>query len=105
VLETCGYTVLEARHGIEALAVARRHAGPIDLLLTDAVMPQMGGLELAECLVALQPGLKVLYMSGYTERTVVHQRVLDADVPYLQKPVTVEAVTRRVREVLDAPSR
>jgi signal transduction histidine kinase len=105
VLETCGYTVLEARHGIEALAVARRHGGPIDLLLTDAVMPQMGGPELAECLVALQPGLKVLYMSGYTERTVVHHRVLDADVPYLQKPVTVEAVTRRVREVLDAPSR
>ena len=105
VLETCGYTVLEARHGIEALAVARRHGGPIDLLLTDAVMPQMGGPELAECLVALQPGLKVLYMSGYTERTVVHHRVLDADVPYLQKPVTVDAVTRRVREVLDAPSR
>jgi signal transduction histidine kinase/ActR/RegA family two-component response regulator len=105
VLQTSGYTVLEARHGIEALAVARRHGGPIDLLLTDAVMPQMGGPELAECLVALQPGLKVLYMSGYTERTVVHHRVLDADVPYLQKPVTVEAVTRRVREVLDASSR
>ncbi len=105
VLQACGYTVLEARHGIEALAVARRHSGPIDLLLTDAVMPQMGGPELAECLVALRPGLKVLYMSGYTERTVVHHRVLDADAPYLQKPVTVEAITRRVREALDAPAR
>jgi signal transduction histidine kinase/ActR/RegA family two-component response regulator len=105
VLQACGYTVLEARHGIEALAVARRQNGPIDLLLTDAVMPQMGGPELAECLVALQPGLKVLYMSGYTERTVVHHRVLDADAPYLQKPVTVEAITRRVREALDAPVR
>jgi len=77
VLQARGYTILEARHGIEALAVARRHRGPIDLLLTDVVMPRMGGPELAECLAARQPGLKVLYMSGYTERAVVHHHVLD----------------------------
>jgi signal transduction histidine kinase len=105
VLQARGYTVLEAGHGIEALAVARRHNGPIDLLLTDVVMPRMGGPELAECLVALRPGLKILYMSGYTERTVVHHRVLNSDAPYLQKPVTVDAITRRVREALDAPVR
>ena len=68
-------------------------------------MPRMGGPELAECLVALQPGLKILYMSGYTERAVVHHRVLNSDAPYLQKPVTVDAITRRVRETLDAPVR
>jgi len=105
VLQARGYTILEARHGIEALAVARRHRGPIDLLLTDVVMPRMGGPELAECLAARQPGLKVLYMSGYTERAVVHHHVLDSDAPYLQKPVTVEAITRRVREVLDVSFR
>ena len=77
VLQARGYTILEARHGIEALAVARRHRGPIDLLLTDVVMPRMGGPELAECLATRQSGLKVLYMSGYTERAVVHHHVLD----------------------------
>jgi len=105
VLQARGYTVLEARHGIEALAVARRHRGPIDLLLTDVVMPRMGGPELAECLVARQPNLKVLYMSGYTERAVARHHMLDSNAPYLQKPVTVEAITHHVREVLDAPSR
>ncbi len=105
VLQARGYTVLEARHGIEALAVARRHQEPIDLLLTDVVMPRLGGPELAECLVARRPGIKVLYMSGYTERAVGHHHVLDPDAPYLQKPVTVEAISRRVREALDAPVR
>ncbi len=104
VLQAHGYTVLEARHGIEALAVARRHRGHIDLLLTDVVMPRMGGPELAECLLARQPNLKVLYMSGYTERAVVHHHVLDAGAPYLQKPVTVEAITRHVREALHTSS-
>jgi signal transduction histidine kinase len=104
VLQGQGYTVLEARHGIEALAVARRHGGSIDLLLTDVVMPRMGGPELAECLVARQPNLKVLYMSGYAERAMARHGVLDADAPYLQKPVTVEAITRHVREALNSSS-
>jgi len=103
LLRERGYTVLEAGHGAAALDVARRHGGPIDLLLTDVVMPHMGGPELAERLGALQPSLKVIYMSGYTERAAVHRGMLDPDAAYLQKPVTIEAVARRVREVLESP--
>jgi GAF domain-containing protein len=103
LLRERGYTVLEAGHGAEALDVARRHGGPIDLLLTDVVMPHMGEPELAERLGTLQPSLKVLYMSGYTERAAVHRGMLDPDAAYLQKPVTIDAVARRVREVLESP--
>jgi GAF domain-containing protein/ActR/RegA family two-component response regulator len=104
LLRDRGYTVLEAAHGIEALEVARHHGKPIDLLLTDVVMPRMGGPELVARLVARQPDLKVLYMSGYTDRAVVHHGVLDPGAAYLQKPVAMEAAARRVREILDAPA-
>jgi CheY-like chemotaxis protein len=102
MLETSGYTVLEAREGREALGVGRRHGGPIHLLLTDVVMPQMGGRELAESIAAVHPAIRVLYMSGYTDGMIAYRGVPGAAGAYLQKPFTVESLTQKVREVLDA---
>ncbi|HKQ59192.1 MAG TPA: PAS domain S-box protein [Candidatus Eisenbacteria bacterium] len=103
-LEAQGYTVLEARHGVEALAVAQKHSGPLDLLITDVVMPQMGGGELAQRLVAERPGLRVVFMSGYTDDAVIRQGVSEATSAFLQKPFAIGALARKVREVLDAPA-
>jgi CheY-like chemotaxis protein len=102
VLERLGYAVLEAPDGKAALHLATKHRGPIHLLLTDVVMPELGGRQLAEQLTALRPELKVLYVSGYTDDAVVRHGVLEAGIAYLQKPFTPEILGRRVREVLDA---
>ncbi len=102
LLEMNGYTVLEARDGREALEVVRKHARPVHLLLTDVVMPQMSGWELAKGMAAMHSGIKVIYMSAYTDRTIAHDGVLDAGGVYLQKPFTLEFLARKVREVLDA---
>ena len=102
LLEMNGYTVLEARDGREALEVVRKHARPIHLLLTDVVMPQMSGWELAKGMASVRPGIRVLYMSGHTDGAIAHHGVLDAEMAYLQKPFTAEALARKVREVLDA---
>jgi CheY-like chemotaxis protein len=96
-----GYTVLEADGGAAALAVARRHPGPIHLLLTDVIIPGMDGRSLAQALQAERPDLRVLFMSGYADKAIVHHGVLDSGVAYLAKPFTTEAVARKVREVLD----
>jgi two-component system cell cycle sensor histidine kinase/response regulator CckA len=104
ILQRHGYTVLVARDGIEALAVAEAHPQPIQLLLTDVVMPRLGGPELATRLLPRRPGLRLLCMSGYTDDTVVRHGVLAAEIPYLQKPFTPAGLARRVREVLDAPA-
>jgi CheY-like chemotaxis protein len=77
VLETRGYTVLEARHPGEALLISERHEGPIHLMLTDVVMPEMSGRILADRLLVVHLQMKVLYMSGYTDDAIVHHRVLD----------------------------
>jgi PAS domain S-box-containing protein len=103
-LEARGYTVLAAGRGDAALELARRQVGPIHLLLTDVTIPDMDGRSLAGAIQAERPELRVLYMSGYADRAIVHHGVLDAHVAYLPKPFTTEAIARRVREVLDAPS-
>jgi PAS domain S-box-containing protein len=102
ILKGQGYTVIEASDGEEAIKVARKNSGKkIHLLLTDVVMPGMSGRELAETLALRHPGLKILYMSGYTDNAIVHHGVLEEGVNYIQKPFTLDALARKVREVLD----
>jgi CheY-like chemotaxis protein len=103
VLQRQGYTVLEARDGAEALRVAAQHPGPIHLLVTDVVMPHLGGRELADRLGPLCPQTKVLFVSGYTDDAVVRHGVQQAEVAFLQKPFTPLALAQKVREVLDHP--
>ena len=103
ILQRAGYTTLESGRPLEALALAEEHAQPVDLLLTDIVMPQMSGRELAGALTSKQEGLRVLYSSGYTENTIVHHGILEEGVHFLAKPVTPEALLAAVAEVLDAP--
>ena len=100
-LESSGYRVLEAAHPEAALRIAETYAGSIDLLLTDVVMPGMSGRVLADRLLPLRSGIKLLFMSGYTADAIVHHGVLDAGTAFLQKPFTPGALARRVREVLD----
>ena len=100
-LEGGGYTVLEARHGTQALELSERYSGPLHLLMTDVVMPGMSGRELAERLRAARPEVRILYMSGYTDDAVVLHGVLAEDMAFLQKPFTTETLARTVREVLD----
>ena len=100
-LATNGYRVLSAKHGADALGIAERHEGPIHLLLTDAIMPGMSGRELATHVAEIRGGIKILYMSGYTDDAVVRHGVLAAEVAFLQKPFTPDALARKVRNVLD----
>ena len=100
ILEMNGYRVLEARHGKDALIVSEQHKGHIDLMVTDVVMPQMGGRELAEHMALSRPETKVLFLSGYTDHAIVHHGVLDDDVNFLQKPFTTDAFAQKVHEVL-----
>lgn len=101
-LRAHGYTVIEARNGPDALSVAQNPPTPIQLMITDMVMPGMNGRELAAKLTGTNPAMKVLYMSGYTEDAMIHQGELSEDTEFLSKPFTPELLLRRVREVLDA---
>jgi len=101
ILQKQGYKVLEASQGDEALFICRRHEEPIHLLLTDVVMPGMGGRELSERITSLHPEIKILYMSGYTNSAIVHNGVLETGVNLLQKPFTPGALARKVHEVLE----
>jgi CheY-like chemotaxis protein len=103
VLRDCGYSVIEASDGAEALLAARRHAGPIHLLLTDVVMPGMSGKELADRLLAERPTAKVLFATGYTENVIVSRGVLKPGIRYLPKPFTPRVLAAKVRETLDQP--
>lgn len=102
VLLKHGYHVLEAAYGSEALFISQQYEGAVELLATDVVMPQMSGPELAEQLLKLRPQMKVLYLSGYTEDTILHHGVLEMDIAFLQKPFTPAELAHKVREVLDA---
>jgi CheY-like chemotaxis protein len=102
-LTRAGYTVIDADGGAAALVQAARHEGTIDLLVTDVVMHGLSGHDLAVELARRRPSLRVLYVSGYAENTIVHHGVLDADVAFLAKPFTPTALLRKVHEVLRQP--
>jgi two-component system cell cycle sensor histidine kinase/response regulator CckA len=104
ILENHGHAVLSARHGRDAMLTAERYERPIDLLVTDVVMPEMGGGELAEKLMARRPDLKVLYISGYTNDEVLRRGIQGAPAGFLHKPFTADDFMRRVREVLEGAS-
>ncbi len=101
-LELSGYKVLQAKDGLDALEVNRKHSGSIDLVLTDIVMPGMGGRALAEELMRLRPEIRIVYMSGYTGQAVGSQGPVEPGSFYLHKPFTREALTQKIREALDS---
>jgi PAS domain S-box-containing protein len=100
-LERQGYHVLDAPNAKEARRITREHRGPLHLLITDVVMPQESGRQLAEWIVTARPEIKVLYMSGYTDHAIVNNNVISADVAFIQKPFAPSALARKVREVLE----
>jgi PAS domain S-box-containing protein len=101
ILQTSGYKVLVAESPADALAICQNYEGQIHLLLTDVVMPLMNGRDLAERATRLRPAMKVLYVSGYTDNTIVHHGVLEEGVAFLQKPITPDILRRKLRDVLD----
>jgi CheY-like chemotaxis protein len=103
LLKGLGYNTHAYRSGVEALTALETMQAPIDLVLTDVIMPEMKGSELAQRLRQLRPGLRVLFASGYSEDVIAHHGVLDPGVDFLQKPYSIEGLARRVREALDRP--
>jgi len=104
ILEASGYAVLESRNGREGLALCEAHEGPIDLLVTDVVMPELGGRELAEGALKLRPGMKVMFMSGHTQDVVLKEGV-QRGTAFLQKPFTPASLAQKVRDTLDGDAR
>lgn len=101
VLQMSGYTVLEASGPDAALEICRQYQRTIHLMMTDVVMPTMNGRELAEQVAKFRPEVKILYMSGYPDDAVVRHGILNSNVAFLQKPFSLDALARKVREVLD----
>jgi two-component system cell cycle sensor histidine kinase/response regulator CckA len=101
VLQRSGYKVLEARRGDEGLQIGERTREPIHLLVTDVIMPEMGGAELARRLASAHPETRVLFMSGYTDGALSHNEVFPEEAAFLQKPFTPDVIARKVREVLE----
>ena len=102
ILESCGYKVIQAENGIEAMNKCGSNNCRIDLLVTDVVMPQMGGRELAERLSGIYPDMKVLFTSGYTDDAVVRHGIIDEGTNFIQKPFTLDAFAKKVRQLLDS---
>jgi two-component system cell cycle sensor histidine kinase/response regulator CckA len=100
-LKRQGYRVMGAPNGIEALQLCRQEKEDIHLLLTDVVMPKMGGKELSEQVRLLRPEIKVLFTSGFTDDAIVRQGILEPGITFLQKPFSPVSLARKVREVLD----
>jgi CheY-like chemotaxis protein len=101
VLEKSGYVVLESSNGLEGVKLCEAHPGPIHLLLSDVVMPELGGRELAERAAMMRPDMKVIFMSGHTQDVLVREGI-KRGTPYLQKPFTTTKLARKVRGVLDS---
>jgi YesN/AraC family two-component response regulator len=101
MLQMRGYQVLEAPNGTDAIRLVENHQGPIDLMVSDVVMPGMGGRQLAEKIVALRPEIKVLFVSGYTDDAVMRHGIHSSETNFLQKPFTGESLAQKVRKVLD----
>jgi FixJ family two-component response regulator len=102
MLDSQGYLVLNANSPGEAMRLAKEHDGEIHLLVTDVVMPEMNGRDLADSLLACHPNMKSLFMSGYTADVIAHHGVLDAGVCFLQKPFTTQQMAVKVREALES---
>jgi PAS domain S-box-containing protein len=100
-LQSLGYTVIEAGSGVDALKVAEAHAGTIDLLLTDVIMPGMSGRQLAETFAPIRPEMKVVYMSGYTDEVIAHKGILLPGIHFISKPLVPTKMARRLRNILD----
>ena len=105
LLESWGYRVLEAHGAPEAVELFEHHAGEVRLLLTDIVMPGMRGTEAAQKLVSMAPNLKVLYMSGYTDNAMFHQKLLDTGTLFIQKPFTLDILEDKVAKALKVKSK
>lgn len=101
ILQEHGYEVLATQSPAEAMAIARRHGGPIHLLITDVVMPEMNGKELRDRLAEVKPGLKNIFMSGYTANIIAHHGILGEGIDFLQKPFSMQTLLEKVRDVLD----
>jgi CheY-like chemotaxis protein len=101
ILTANGYTILEAADGAAALQLCRSYAGPIHLLLTDVIMPRMGGRALRDSVVGMLPDIKVLFMSGYTDDSVALRGVFASDIEFIEKPFTPDGLSRKVREVFE----
>jgi len=104
ILKSSGYTVLAAASGAEALTVLEDHGKPVDLLVTDVVMPGMTGRDLALEIARRKQAGRTLYMSGYTDDAIVKHGVLEPGIAFIYKPFTVEALALKLREVLDGPA-
>ena len=103
-MKRCGYNVIEAKDGLQAVEAAARHKGPINLMVTDVVMPGMSGGQLAELLAEKYPKMKVLFISGYSEKVVLRHNILDVQTNFLQKPFTLKSLAAKIREVLGKAS-
>ncbi len=101
MLERLGYAVLTANSPYEAMEMAREHTGTIHLLMTDVVMPQMNGKDLAEQVLKIRSETRTLFMSGYTVNAIAHHGILDEDVHFIEKPFMADRLARKLREVLD----
>jgi CheY-like chemotaxis protein len=103
ILERDGFRVLEARSGSEGMAAARSATSPIDLLITDVLLPDIGGGEVAREIVKVQPQIRVLYLSGYSDETLIDQGIAAVPANFIQKPFSSDVLRKRIRSLLEAP--